>query len=148
MIPEYRVWDKADKKFNQVNDIRFYGDYGRRHFVINVQREYSNDFLTSRQATLCRYTGLKDKNKKKIFEYDIVRAKYNGSFVGIVVFFEGCFMILSKNNIDKKQAPYITIREWCDRNGKTIEIIGNTFKDKKWVEKIGNPQEMKKWLKL
>lgn len=53
------------------------------------------DFCEINPETICQFTGLTDKNGKKIWENDIVtcRTKY-GSDIGKVVFYNGEFGVL------------------------------------------------------
>ena len=74
--------------------------------------------------TVCQYIGLSDKNKKKIFEGDVVRTK---SGVGYINYGDGCFAV---QDIKSKNNPAIDI---VLNEGK-IEIIGNIFDNPELLE--------------
>jgi len=77
-------------------------------------------------GTLCQYTGLTDKNGKKIWENDIVR---NGKGdIGVVQWFEehAVFMIWNKT---KHHVYYL-----AENDFSKIEIAGNEFDNPELLE--------------
>ena len=89
--------------------------------------------------TLGQFTGLTDKNGKRIFEGDIVRVKgketeenwqdYDEN--GEVIFENGAFLIKVANIFNGKKyfsevhCRYMTTADWVER-----EVIGNVFENK------------------
>lgn len=83
--------------------------------------------------TVCQYTGLTDKNGRKIFEGDIVRDIFNASVVGIVRYGE----YRNTFNDDEHGGHVGFYVEWKEKRDllrkdlvywvKNSEFIGNTF---------------------
>lgn len=75
--------------------------------------------------TICQYTGLTDKNDKKIWENDIVYARCKGlSAKGIIAYEKGCLVI--KDN--KRQRTYSLFGDW------KLRTDGNIFDNAKLLE--------------
>lgn len=106
---EFRAWEKNLKEMIEVNDINFKGE------VIN-----SNDIWRFfDEIELMQYTGLKDKNGKKIYEGDILL--YNNHIKGIVWYKNGAFVRSYKNsNVYLMYDSFIT-----DGCLDDYEVIGN-----------------------
>ena len=62
---------------------------------------YAVEWYQVDPETVCQYTGLTDKNGKKIFEGDICkhRSNYSGDFIiSVVTFTDGQFLVMADNN--------------------------------------------------
>ncbi|MCH5192244.1 MAG: hypothetical protein J1F23_08790 [Oscillospiraceae bacterium] len=66
--------------------------------------------------TVGQYTGLHDKNGKKIFEDDIVRTDDSKTYTVEMV--KGCYVIRNYDDWD-----------FLDTNAKSCEVIGDMFGD-------------------
>lgn len=87
-------------------------------------KSLEGEFLVD-ENTICQYTGLTDKNGKKIFEDDIVQV---GWYKGTVEYEDGCFVI-KWNNIKfiRKDLGY-----WANLDG--FQTIGNIYDNPELLE--------------
>lgn len=92
-----------------------------RHLICNGTNIFNYEINPD---TLCQYTGLTDKNDKKIWENDIVQAWSEGSnAIGKVIRrVDGLYIMYPAYQKKKFWGLY------PNKNGKTtVEIIGNIF---------------------
>lgn len=94
-----------------------------KHLICNGTNIF-NDLIDP--DTLCQYTGLTDKNGKKIWENDIVRNEKGD--IGVVQWFEehAAFMIWNKT---KHYVCYL-----AENDFSKIEIAGNEFDNPELLE--------------
>ena len=79
---------------------------GTEHMIYNGYAEtdcgeFYADYFQVDPETVCQFTGLTDKNGKKIFEGDICkhRSNYSGDFIiSVVTFTDGQFLVMADNN--------------------------------------------------
>lgn len=96
--------------------------------------ELEGEFLIDKN-TICQYTGLKDKNGKKIWENDIVSGiAYSSNFVGYIVWIDEIagFGVRYYNRHREPTAwanssILTAIQKWSKPNEFQAEIIGNIF---------------------
>lgn len=74
--------------------------------------------------TVCQYTGLTDKNGKKIWENDIVQV---GWYKGTVEYENGCFVIKWYNKFLRKG-----LGNWSDLDG--FHTVGNIYDNPELLE--------------
>ncbi len=135
---EYRFRGKSryNEKSHKIDEW-IYGDLrqdnGRRAFIC----ERKTLLETQVQAeTIGQYTGLKDKNKKEIYEGDIVKCKQyiGGNFIeyciekGFVEFKNGEF------GLHRKQGYYQSLNKFIEYDYE-LEKIGNIYENKNLLEK-------------
>ena len=103
-----------------------YGNYavtdnnGKRHFVFqNKAFEFEVD-----PETVGQYTGLTDKNGKKIFEGDILRRAYHPYEDVAIEWFDGSFRFREVNKPKDYGYSYVC----CVQNAVSrLKIIGNIY---------------------
>jgi hypothetical protein len=132
---EFRAWDKKSKKYRVISSIVY--DTTSRHSIdpkIKLIQLWGQPFMDDGECNpdvLCmrkpneveleQYTGLKDKNDKKIFDGDYV--KHNQG-TDLVHFDDGCWCLGS----------------WCpgllyDNDSYRLEVVGNKHENDKGESK-------------
>lgn len=104
-----------------------------RHLICNGTNIF-NDLIDP--VTLCQYTGLADKNGKKIWENDILKCKkyIGGNFVdycievGYVEMKHGAFGL----HRIKNDAYYRPFKDWLE--DYEYEVVGNIFDNPELLE--------------
>ncbi|EAG6493509.1 hypothetical protein G5775_001150 [Listeria monocytogenes] len=127
---EYRAFVKKDKKVLPVTDLCFnetesvgVSGCGDANCTLCV------DWYSFDDVVLMQYTGLKDKNGKKIFEGDIVEIDVHdhldGNVIkGKVIFLEGAWLVTDSGSF--------AISLWSEIN--EIEVIGNIHENPELLE--------------
>lgn len=104
----------------------YYAKIGDRHFILTAfgANKGFTDFVEINSDTVCEYTGLQDKNGKKIFEGDIVRRidlhNVKEPSAGFIEYdTENTSFLIHWVDIQNYSATF----PWKDR----IKVIGNVF---------------------
>jgi len=93
---------------------------------INSEAVTFDDYLPDYEVFKNEYAGLKDKNKKEIYQNDIVKA--NGELF-IVTKISSAFALIKLNG-----DFYEYMCNICDMMGKVYEIIGNIHENKELLK--------------
>jgi uncharacterized phage protein (TIGR01671 family) len=131
---EYRAWNKKKQQMCNVLRIDFWRPVpngGLEPCACQLLHKGKADIVVIEDIELIQYTGLKDKNDRKIFEGDIIGIK---DATAKVVFWERPpeFGLDFSHNEDK----------WCEDwnlsdDGERMEIIGNVYEHPELLEQKG-----------
>lgn len=90
----------------------------------SIKDLYCNEFLVHPES-VGQFTGLHDKNGKRIFEGDVLKLTYDGySFNCEVKFNDGGFLVYHDNGFNGGDAD-MTMIGWLKHDDYQFEIIGN-----------------------
>lgn len=108
----------VDGAYYQQTD--WYGDPCDKHNIItsmgSLCDDISLDYHEVDPKTIGQYTGLTDKNGKRIFEGDIVDILTENEEIGVVAYDDGGFLV---------EADGFCVDFHANINGTDLEIIGN-----------------------
>lgn len=125
MIPRYRAWNKATKEMYEVDDIMSI-DFGKSEISVKTLFFERTNCYNFNDIVLMQSTGLTDKNRKEIFEGDIIDS-YDVGLSGIVEFRPdlGAFVstLIEYNNFERL----------CNVANST-KIIGNIYENPELAE--------------
>lgn len=102
----------------------------------------SNIFIRVDKNTICQYTGLTDKNGKKIWENDVVKKHFytdydayanSEEYVGKVEYLDFAWCITFEENKHKCVYPIFMAVEFKD--AEYYEVIGNIFDNPELLNK-------------
>lgn len=132
-----RAWDKKEKRMYTMDNPTFFLGEGLDWYLTSLEwflwtlHNHSEGGIEENRYEIMEYTGLEDKNKKGIFEGDIIK-QWDRSF--IVCFVDYGWGVVSKDdfNFDTLK-PIEKFNYSCEElypfiNGD-CEIIGNIYKN-------------------
>lgn len=116
--------------------LEFYGDKVDDHIIITSHEDLSYDqqldYCDVKPETVGQFTGLTDKNGRKIFEGDIVRCIRTmcdeKEMVGHIVYDDCCF------SVKENKTPNQPAMDLCD----DFEVIGNIHDNPELIGGKGN----------
>jgi uncharacterized phage protein (TIGR01671 family) len=123
---KYKVWSKIYGKWLQ-DDYTVYLDPDGEVYLIG--ENYSYGHMTSKRITddveIARYTGLKDRNGKEIYEGDILQYEGSRKQAGKVIFETGMYKALWIKN-----CPFGgNYESLLYKVAHTCEVIGNIYEN-------------------
>lgn len=109
-----------------------------------VDKTIKQDIYEVDINTLGQYTGLKDKNDKKVFEGDVIRMHYfftnydpsslgafedEAEFIGVVKcdLLDGFYV----ETVDDHSVGYL---QWIEEPTEELEVLGNIYDNPEWLE--------------
>lgn len=109
---------------------RFDVDGSEQHFIFLSKSYTVWEYAEIAQDTLCQYTGLTDKNGKKIWENDICEMVYNGVVYVYVVVWDKTELDFKGTNGKENYGRNFEYLGCCEE----IEVIGNIFDNPELME--------------
>ena len=129
---KFRVWDTENKEMLKVQELDFKDTfYGGR---LSIRTDQYNDYFDIEDMILMKYTGLKDKNGKEIYEGDIIFDSFYERKAK-VVFLEGAFWLDYIDDFKEYETIHKRYQLLANYDNKSVlEVIGNIYDNKKLLE--------------
>jgi len=131
---EFRAWDLDIHKMYQIDTLDI--DGGKITFTHHAMPEDTQTRSNCRHLInyeLMQFTGLLDKDNKKIFERDILKCNGGGKdFFCIVEFEQGCFvagMPWIEESISQPELKYYIGLDYI-----SVQVIGNIYENPELME--------------
>lgn len=132
---KFRAWDNHERKwllgyeypnlggFSMFGECMLFEEWSGilNRFILQQRDRKPEDLI------LMQYTGLPDKNKKLIYEGDVVKCGYG---TGVVVFNAGCFMVEWIDDPESNMEFLFSRKGRSSRDEyESFEIVGNIYSD-------------------
>ena len=136
-IYKFRAWDKEERKWKLgYKELGGFHLLGELNLLGEVNAELASPLSKLQDIEIMQYTGRKDKNRKGIYEGDILKVKipnYTHDYVEAEVKFNsGCFGIEVIGNPILNNA--VGQFKAFSKNTKNIEVIGNVWENPELYE--------------
>lgn len=128
---------KAKKKDNGEWVEGYYVYCRKRHYILPVVNkaigfdEREDEWVEINSETICQYTGLTDKNSKKIWENDILKAHLDESYPQDITYakiiWSECRFCINENHSSNIE----TLEKW---DAEYFEVCGNIFDNPELLE--------------
>ncbi|MGU8572136.1 YopX family protein [Clostridium perfringens] len=136
---KFRVWDKTSDSMLYQDDFERVEIDTKNKMVTLIAEEESDkshyvlDYEDGIEAEIMRYTGLKDKNGKEIYEGDIVSfyndEEYRFKSTNALVIYDSAAFMLEHKKLGKEYLGEMDIENMC------IKIIGNIYENPELLER-------------
>lgn len=133
MTPKFRVWNEKTESFIDYGDLMldlkngkvYSGDVGIPEYTIDV----------TNQVILMQYTGCRDKNGIEIYEGDVIKDKYDKTW--LVQWYVGAFVITNKIPDSDGQTTTYSHFSNVSNHHFYFEVIGNMWENPELLEVVG-----------
>ena len=132
MTPKFRVWNEKTESFIDYGDLMldlkngkvYSGDVGIPEYTIDV----------TNQVILMQYTGCRDKNGIEIYEGDVIKDKYDKTW--LVQWYVGAFVITNKIPDSDGQTTTYSHFSNMSNHHFYFEVIGSMWENPELLEVV------------
>ena len=146
MIPRIRVfakactkplfggWDDTDQMFYEIRDIDFYDKEVTVWGCHNKDCGTCDDTYKMEDVEVMQYTGCRDKNGIGIYEGDVIKDKYDKTW--LVQWYVGAFVITNKIPDSDGQTSTYSHFSNVSNHHFYFEVIGNMWENPELLEVV------------
>ena len=129
----FRVWSNRNKEMINVNECEVFLDFNGKVYATGIDEYGDVEYFEVEDIELLQYTGLNDKNGKKIHEGDIFSHHFTEKLKGIVKYGEHQ-NVMHGDRFGGNVGFYIEWNDDVTRNDllywiKISEVIGNIYEN-------------------